>query len=91
MISEGLPRDRVSIENGSIVTNCKRWLLIIDPQNQGIKWLKKREELTQKDWVKIMQKAITKGNCFSIENLGSETMPNWTLFYHDQSIKKEEA
>jgi len=79
MISEGLPSDRVSIENGSIVTNSKRWPLIIDPQNQGIKWLKRKEEgnvsiiqLTQKDWVKIMQKAITNGNCIIIENLGSE-------------------
>lgn len=79
MISEGLPSDRVSIENGSIVTNCKRWPLIIDPQNQGIKWLKKREDgntsviqLTQKNWTKIMQNAITNGHCVIIENLGSE-------------------
>jgi len=30
--NEGLPADRISIENGAIITNCNRWPLIIDPQ-----------------------------------------------------------
>jgi dynein heavy chain len=34
MIKEGLPADRISIENGAIITNCKRWPLVIDPQTQ---------------------------------------------------------
>lgn len=79
MISEGLPSDRISIENGSIVTNCKRWPLIIDPQGQGIKWLKQQEEgnvdiiqLTQKNWIKVIKSAITNGHCVIIENLGSD-------------------
>lgn len=79
MISEGLPSDRISIENGSIVTNCKRWPLIIDPQVQGIKWLKEKEEgnvdiiqLTQKNWLKVIEGAIINGRCVIIENLGSD-------------------
>ena len=44
MMSEGLPADRISIENGAIITNAKRWPLIIDPQLQGIKWLRRRYE-----------------------------------------------
>merc|ERR1711871_173533 len=42
--NEGLPADRVSIENGAIITSCARWPLIIDPQLQGIKWLRNPEE-----------------------------------------------
>ena len=42
MMDEGLPADRVSIENGTIIVNCTRWPLIIDPQAQGIKWLTNR-------------------------------------------------
>lgn len=79
MITEGLPSDRISIENGSIVTNCKRWPLIIDPQAQGIKWLKQKEEgnvdivqLSQKNWIKVIENAIVNGRCVIIENLGSD-------------------
>ena len=79
MIAEGLPSDRISIENGSIITNCKRWPLMIDPQVQGIKWLRKKEEgnvdviqMTQKNWLKIVESAITNGRCVIIENLGSD-------------------
>jgi len=79
MIQEGLPSDRISLENGSIITNCKRWPLIIDPQVQGIKWLKKKEEgnvdiiqMTQKNWLKTVEGAITNGRCIIIENLGSD-------------------
>ena len=41
--SEGLPADRLSVENGAILNNCARWPLIVDPQLQGISWLRQRE------------------------------------------------
>ncbi len=40
---QGLPSDRVSSENGAIMTNSQRWSLIIDPQMQGIGWIKNKE------------------------------------------------
>ena len=40
--TEGLPTDSVSVQNGAIITNCTRWPLMIDPQLQGIKWIKRR-------------------------------------------------
>ena len=40
--TEGLPNDTVSVQNGAILTNCTRWPLMIDPQLQGIKWVKNR-------------------------------------------------
>lgn len=33
--NEGLPSDRMSIENATILTNSERWPLMIDPQLQG--------------------------------------------------------
>lgn len=78
MISDGLPADRISIENGAVITNCKRWPLLIDPQVQGIKWLRQKEEanglqvfqLNQKGWQRKVEQAITNGQVIIIENLG---------------------
>ncbi|DAZ93925.1 TPA: hypothetical protein N0F65_008868 [Lagenidium giganteum] len=42
-MNEGLPSDRVSIENGCIITSCERWPLLVDPQLQGILWLRSRD------------------------------------------------
>ncbi|CAB1116950.1 unnamed protein product [Ectocarpus sp. CCAP 1310/34] len=83
MTSEGLPADRISLENGSVITNCKRWPLIIDPQQQGIKWLRKREEdnglsviqLSQKKWLRDVETAIMNGQTLIIENIGEEIDP----------------
>lgn len=33
--TEGLPADRMSTENATILTICERWPLMIDPQLQG--------------------------------------------------------
>jgi dynein heavy chain len=41
--TQGLPSDRVSCENGAIMTNSERWCLMIEPQLQGIQWVKNKE------------------------------------------------
>lgn len=45
--NEGLPPDKMSTENATILTSCQRWPLMVDPQLQGIKWIKNKygEEL----------------------------------------------
>ena len=40
--NENLPSDRMSVENATILTNTDRWPLMIDPQLQGVKWIKTR-------------------------------------------------
>ena len=75
--NEKLPSDRVSTENGAILTNSDRYSLIIDPQLQGITWLKEREKtndlrvtrLSNPKMVKILEAAIEAGNPVMIENL----------------------
>lgn len=55
MMSEGLPADRMSIENGAIISQCTRWPLIIDPQEQGIKWLRQRETMAAEEKAKAKE------------------------------------
>ena len=44
--NQGLPSDRMSTENAAILTNAERWPLMIDPQLQGIKWIKTNMQTT---------------------------------------------
>ena len=41
---QSLPSDKVSIENGTILTNSERYPLMIDPQLQGISWIREKEK-----------------------------------------------
>ncbi|KAI3360460.1 hypothetical protein L3Q82_002355 [Scortum barcoo] len=58
--NQGLPNDRMSTENAAILTTSERWPLIIDPQQQGIKWIRNRlgselrvVQLGQKGYIRL--------------------------------------
>jgi dynein heavy chain len=96
--NEDLPADRVSTENATILVSAKRWPLIIDPQEQGIKWIKKREgeslrvvRLGQKGYLDTVERAVANGDCVLIENLAEETDPVLDNLLGRQTIKKGRA
>ena len=67
----------MSTENGAILTNSERYSLIIDPQLQGITWIKEREKesdlkvtrLSNPKMIKTLESAIEIGNPVLLENL----------------------
>jgi len=42
--TQKLPNDQVSTENGAILTSSDRYSLMIDPQLQGITWIREKEK-----------------------------------------------
>lgn len=75
--NDKLPSDSVSVQNGAILTNSERYPLIIDPQLQGIVWIKKKESqnnlavtrLSNSKMVKTIEFSVEAGNPVLIENL----------------------
>ncbi len=41
---QGLPADRISMENGILATKTKRWPLMIDPEGQANRWVRSLEK-----------------------------------------------
>ncbi|OAF70778.1 Axonemal beta dynein heavy chain 3 [Intoshia linei] len=78
-----LPTDYFSIENAIIIQNSRRWPLMIDPQGQANRWIKKMEQsnnlavvkLTSLDFVRQLENCIQFGNPMLLQNVGEELDP----------------
>uniref|UniRef100_A0A8C2YH93 Dynein axonemal heavy chain 9 n=1 Tax=Coturnix japonica TaxID=93934 RepID=A0A8C2YH93_COTJA len=93
--NEGLPADRMSTENATILTNCERWPLLVDPQLQGIKWIKAKygEDLRvirigQKGYLDTMERALAAGELVLIENMEESVDPVLGPLLGRETIKK---
>eukprot|EP01065_Artemidia_motanka_P042621 TRINITY_DN5751_c0_g1_i1.p1 TRINITY_DN5751_c0_g1~~TRINITY_DN5751_c0_g1_i1.p1 ORF type:complete len:2793 (+),score=1080.74 TRINITY_DN5751_c0_g1_i1:401-8380(+) len=81
--NEGLPSDRVSTENGAIVKSARRWPLLIDPQLQGVRWIKSRENANglriakpyAADCIDVLTHCMEDGLPCLLENLTDEVDP----------------
>lgn len=93
--NEGLPADRMSTENATILTNCERWPLMVDPQLQGIKWIKNKygEDLRvirigQRGYLDTLERALSGGDVVLIENLEESVDPVLGPLLGRETIKK---
>uniref|UniRef100_A0A672SZQ6 Dynein axonemal heavy chain 17 n=1 Tax=Sinocyclocheilus grahami TaxID=75366 RepID=A0A672SZQ6_SINGR len=93
--NEGLPADRMSTENATILTSCERWPLMVDPQLQGIKWIKSKygEELRlirigQRGYLDSIERALSVGEVVLIENLEEAVDPVLGPLLGRETIKK---
>lgn len=83
--NQGLPSDRMSTENATILCNTERWPLIVDAQLQGIKWIKNKYGSELKA-IRLGQKRCataagggplggSEGSCWLAGPLGLQTHP----------------
>ncbi|XP_041830036.1 dynein heavy chain 9, axonemal-like isoform X1 [Melanotaenia boesemani] len=93
--NEGLPADRMSTENATILTSCQRWPLVVDPQLQGIKWIKNKygEDLRvihfeQRGYLDAVERALAAGDMVLMENLGEILDPVLGPLLSRETIKK---
>ncbi len=80
-VSEGLPPDELSVQNGILITRAIRFPMCIDPQMQAVRWIKRKEEnldiLTFKrpDYIKRLLSAITFGKSVLFEGVDEQLDP----------------
>ncbi|XP_035888861.1 dynein heavy chain 9, axonemal isoform X3 [Phyllostomus discolor] len=93
--NEGLPADRMSAENAAILINCERWPLMVDPQLQGIKWVKNKygedlrvTQIGQKGYLQTIERALEAGDVVLIENLEESIDPILGPLLGREVIKK---
>ncbi|NXT77896.1 DYH9 protein, partial [Zapornia atra] len=93
--NEGLPADRMSTENASILSSCERWPLLVDPQLQGAKWIKTKYgdhlrviQSGQKGYLDTMERALAAGELVLIENLEESVDPVLGPLLGRETIKK---
>jgi len=85
---EGLPSDDLSIQNAIMVTRSSRFPLMIDPQSQANRWIKRREQariliapqmcvttLQAKQLKDQIEFTMGEGLCLIIENVENEVDP----------------
>lgn len=81
----GLPSDKVSIENAVIIKHSSNYPLIIDPQGQAFKWLKKKLTKSKKqlvrtknsspDFMSVLENSLLLGANLMVENIQESIDP----------------
>eukprot|EP00927_Polykrikos_kofoidii_P016938 TRINITY_DN17697_c0_g4_i1.p1 TRINITY_DN17697_c0_g4~~TRINITY_DN17697_c0_g4_i1.p1 ORF type:complete len:2583 (+),score=405.07 TRINITY_DN17697_c0_g4_i1:3-7751(+) len=80
---ERLPNDKFSIENALILSNSRRWPLMIDPQMQANLWIRRRHQnelmitrLTYQSFLRDLEISIRFGKEVLIENVDESLDPS---------------
>ena len=94
--SLGLPGDDFSKENAVIVTRGSRWPLMIDPQMQAVKWVKRMEkdnflkviDQKQPDFLKTVEHAIINGWPLLLQDVLEEIDPSLDAVISKAVVRK---
>ena len=92
----GLPADQFSTENGMLTTMGRRWPLMIDPQGQANRWVRKMcadqnllvIKLTESDFLRTLENGIRYGGQVLLENVQEELDPSLEPVLMKQIFKR---
>jgi len=94
----GLPKDDTSIENGIIIDKSKRWALMIDPQTQANKYIRKLGsdipegmdviKASSAQLLRQVEQGISFGKWILVENVGINLDPALEPVLGRQVVKK---
>ena len=95
----GLPSDALSVENGIIMFGSRRWPLMIDPQTQANKFIKKMGaqtegvlldvfKLSEGNLIRSLELAIQFGKWVLLENIGETIDPALEPVLLQQKVKQ---
>lgn len=85
-ILKGLPNDEASIQGGILVMKSSKYPLLIDPQGQGVKWLRSLESqpgddsglkvttYSDKHFRNSLEECLAFGRAILLENVGEDTL-----------------
>ncbi|XP_059610821.1 dynein beta chain, ciliary-like [Phlebotomus argentipes] len=80
--NEGLPSDRMSVDNAMILLSSVRWPLIIDPELQGLRWIRRRfgddlvvTRLDAEDCLSVVEQVVRVGGILLLENVDETLNP----------------
>jgi dynein heavy chain len=94
-VIDGLPNDSFSIDNAIIISQSRRWPLLIDPQNQANLWIRKMEEENNlytckptDNYGRKLETCIQMGYPVLLENVSEELDPSLEPLLLKQIIKR---
>ena len=81
-VSQGLPADSHSVQNGMLTENATRFALCIDPQMQAVKWIKNKsgknlvvKTFNDSDFVRHLELSVQYGKHYLLESINEDLDP----------------
>ncbi|KAA6386742.1 MAG: putative Dynein-1-beta heavy chain, flagellar inner arm I1 complex, partial [Streblomastix strix] len=93
---QGLPSDSLSIENAVLVTNTRKWPLLIDPQGQANRWIRAKERdnklrvlrMNEQHFLRTLTNAVRFGQPVMLEDVGETLDPQLAPLLTQQTVKQ---
>ena len=94
--ANALPNDQLSIENAVLVTQGRRWPLMIDPQDQANTWIRTMErsnglkviKLSDKNFLRTLENSIRTGTPVLLEEVEEALDPSLEPILLKQTFKQ---